>query len=382
MISVLVVDDDPLVRASLARDIARFEYHVHLADSVSKGTDVLLDAPVDVLLTDLRMAENDGLELLGRVRSMSPHTRSILMSAQASARDYETALSLGAVAVLCKPFTRIDLQRAIKRAVESKTGLHGTFHGIQVVDLIQMLHLARRSVTIEIHGAQPALVHLAGGEVVHAECAKRTGEEAFRLAMALRAGSFRTGPADSNVATTITRPFTSLILDTLREVDERARRSTDVCRSQLPEDIFDAPAVDIPRAPSLGTLAAPDNTWAMAAHRAWKVATETIGSAAKEATAIAFRLDGERASVVLSADGCHPDLVEGLGKIAHNLYALTDTGEFVANCTANGLGVGVVYSARRGLAIGVAMDVPPPRISALLFRSLVSTTARCMLRVE
>ncbi len=144
------------------------------------------------------------------------------MSAYATARDYDTALQLGAVRVLCKPFTPRELIEAIREAVECEHGFHGNVHGLSLLDILQMFHYGRRNATIIIGGAKPGRIYVEGGDIVHAEVADAQGERALVALLSTRSGSIRTTVL-GDVARTIARPFESLVLDALRIVDEATR---------------------------------------------------------------------------------------------------------------------------------------------------------------
>src|SRR6202000_845093 len=151
-------------------------------------------------------------------RDVSPQTRAVLMSGYATARDYQRAGELGAVRVLCKPFTPSDLIQCIHQAVECETGFRGSVHGLSLVDMLQMYHYARRSVTIAVDGSshgRPHLrqgqivprghpggrgaaagshggLHLRKGQIVHAEHRGESGERAVAAILAIPGGTIGT----------------------------------------------------------------------------------------------------------------------------------------------------------------------------------------------
>jgi CheY-like chemotaxis protein len=220
--SLLLVEDDADFRGALVRTLGQqgFDEVVEVA-SVEDALDALKRRAFDVVLTDLRLGERDGIDLIQSVRQSYPAARPILMSAYATARDVQVALQQGAVTVLCKPFTADELRAAIQQAAECGTGFHGTFHGISLIDMLQMLHLARRSLKVTMSGAVSGAIHLQEGEIVHAEAGARRGEEAFRALLAEPAGSLQTAAAVDGVETTITRDFQTILMDSLRVLDEQ-----------------------------------------------------------------------------------------------------------------------------------------------------------------
>ncbi|HEY5934450.1 MAG TPA: response regulator [Kofleriaceae bacterium] len=240
MTSLLVVDDDEAFRTTIGRDLAEHGYDVSLAPNADEAERRLVAQAIDILLTDLRMPGADGVDLLGRVRTLSPRTRTILMSGYATARDYQRAIECGAVRVLCKPFTSSELLLAIRQAIDCETGFRGNIHGLSLVDLLQMFHYARRSLAIVVDGWMPGHVYLEEGRVIHATYRELAGEDALRAILEMPAGSLRTMVLPDGVPHTVTRDLENLLLDALRLADEA---------TQTPDnwDVFDEPKPVRPR---------------------------------------------------------------------------------------------------------------------------------------
>lgn len=226
MTSILLVEDDEQLRSAVARDLGHRGFQVTAAHSVTEAIDRLRAATFDVLVTDLRLGERDGIDLLAQLPDIAPKTPAILMSAFASARDHQRAIELGAVQVLCKPFTSSELALSIRQAMECETGFRGSLHGISLVDVLQMFHLSRRSVCVTVGGRRGGEVHVRDGEIVHAEQGDAVGELALRRLLGLDSGSIRSGPLESE-RQSIQRTFEALLLDMLREVDEERQDELD-----------------------------------------------------------------------------------------------------------------------------------------------------------
>lgn len=222
MTKVLVADDDNGFSAAIARHLVASGYQVKTVGSVKDATNLLGEEHIDVVLTDLRMGDRDGIDLLAACKEARWPARAILMSAYATAKDYETAIKLGAVRVLCKPFTPQELVQAIREAVECETGFHGSLHGLSLVDILQMFHYGRRNATITIGGTLPGRIHVEEGQIVHADTEKDRGEKALIALLQARSGSVRTTVLSSEERT-IKRNFDALLLDLLRVIDETAK---------------------------------------------------------------------------------------------------------------------------------------------------------------
>lgn len=222
MTSVLVVDDDDLFRAAMLRLMNGRGYEVAAAASVAEALEQLTARRFHVVLTDLRMPVQDGIDLLEQLPRVAPGARPILMSAFATTRDQHSALALGALSVLIKPFAPEELFKAVEQAADSRAGFRGLVHGLSLVDVLQMFHLARRSLEISVSGATTGRIRMREGEIVHAEAPPvDAGEPALRALLTTPGGSLQTTPPSDAVAPTIVRPFAELLMDSLRLIDEQ-----------------------------------------------------------------------------------------------------------------------------------------------------------------
>jgi DNA-binding NtrC family response regulator len=113
--SVLVVDDEKLIRWSLRERLEQAGYRVSVAGS-GRETLERLDEQVAVVLLDLRLPDTDGLELCDRIRQLAPQCRVILMTAEWTPELVQLARGHGAFEVLQKPFNLDDMTLAVDRA--------------------------------------------------------------------------------------------------------------------------------------------------------------------------------------------------------------------------------------------------------------------------
>src|SRR5262249_38307535 len=81
MATILVVDDEKNYRWMLEELLEGEEHDVLTCEKVSDALEVLRESRIDLLLTDLRMSETDGMTLLAQAREISPTTTTILMTA-------------------------------------------------------------------------------------------------------------------------------------------------------------------------------------------------------------------------------------------------------------------------------------------------------------
>ena len=115
---ILVVDDEPSMRDMLGIMLRRERYDVLTAASRAEASQVLARRSVDLVITDLRLPDGDGIEVLRHVKAGSPETVVILMTAYGSTETAVAALKLGAHDYLIKPFDVEELKIVVRNALE------------------------------------------------------------------------------------------------------------------------------------------------------------------------------------------------------------------------------------------------------------------------
>ena len=123
---VLVVDDEPLIRWSVAETLGERGYEVVETGDALGARSAVLDAAqkFDVVLLDYRLPDSDDLTLLASLRKLSPRAQIILMTAFGKPEVVRGALDLGAYRVISKPFE----MQAIADLVAQAYTASGTEH--------------------------------------------------------------------------------------------------------------------------------------------------------------------------------------------------------------------------------------------------------------
>ncbi|HXN86408.1 MAG TPA: sigma-54 dependent transcriptional regulator [Candidatus Binataceae bacterium] len=117
MSKLLIVDDEKNIRLSLMRFFGSLGHQVREAESGAQAVALLAESRFDLVLTDFRMAEMNGLELLKEVKRISPDSLVILMTAYATVENAVAAMKAGAYDYLTKPFTLEQIQLIVERAI-------------------------------------------------------------------------------------------------------------------------------------------------------------------------------------------------------------------------------------------------------------------------
>jgi DNA-binding NtrC family response regulator len=116
---VLVVDDDVGVRYTIAEILREIPVEVELAEDGEQALEMTRRSSFELVITDLRMAPMDGLELLAHLRAEQPALKVVLITAHGSERAAVQAMRLGAYDYFRKPFEVDELVAVVERALES-----------------------------------------------------------------------------------------------------------------------------------------------------------------------------------------------------------------------------------------------------------------------
>lgn len=112
---VLIVDDEPLIRWSIAETLGSAGHRIAEAQDAASALRALAETPEpDVILLDFRLPDSNDLELLAKIRRIAPHTAIIMMTAFGTPELTSGALRLGAMKVLNKPFNMEDLEAIVR----------------------------------------------------------------------------------------------------------------------------------------------------------------------------------------------------------------------------------------------------------------------------
>jgi len=118
MSKILVVDDEKDICKALEFLLLGEGYEVRTANSAEVAVEIIKKEPFDVILSDLKMENMDGLALLEEVRKLRPETAVILMTAYASVESAVTAMKMGAQDYIVKPFINDEIRITVRRALE------------------------------------------------------------------------------------------------------------------------------------------------------------------------------------------------------------------------------------------------------------------------
>jgi DNA-binding NtrC family response regulator len=118
--SILIVDDDEVMRETLSDVLKRGEYEVYSVDSGGETLSVIRKNIIDVILLDMRLPDGDGLELLKKIKEFDTEILVIIMTAYSDIQTAVSAMKSGAYHYINKPFDLEELKLLIEKGLETK----------------------------------------------------------------------------------------------------------------------------------------------------------------------------------------------------------------------------------------------------------------------
>ena len=118
MRSVLIIDDDPLIRKTLSGHLSKQGFDVQLAEEGEEGIRKFREFGPDVVILDVRLPDLDGLEVLRQIRDLNKKTYVLMMTAYDDMKTTVEAIKLGAFEYLVKPLNYIDLDLTVAKAFQ------------------------------------------------------------------------------------------------------------------------------------------------------------------------------------------------------------------------------------------------------------------------
>jgi CheY-like chemotaxis protein len=226
---LLVEDEDSLLKGMQAwlRD-NQAGYAVLSASDGTQGLKLIEQHRPDLVVSDIHMPGLNGLELLLACRKKYPDTRFILMSAYGTKEVEERSLSYGAVQFLHKPVDLPHLEQTIidvlGRAPACEPG--GFLSGISIPGFVQLLNVERQTLALNLkrQDGVSGVVYFSGGELVHAEQDRVTGEAAAMEMLAWEQAEMVIDCGKAPDERTIDRPLSFLLMESMRAKDEGKKK--------------------------------------------------------------------------------------------------------------------------------------------------------------
>jgi CheY-like chemotaxis protein len=225
MKKVLVVDDDHGFLLSL-QDMCRERvdaFEVVTAGNGKEALAVLASQPVDLVVTDLKMPEMDGFELVSRMSRLKNSVPVIAMTAFGTPEMEDRLMDLGAFQYIEKPVDFELLLQKIKDGLAA--GAKGLVSGVSLSSFLQLLELDRKTCTIMARaGRRVGLLFFKNGSLINAYAEPLTGLDAAFEIISWDQAEIEIHNFCRNRKKTIDAPLGFILIEGARLSDERGEQ--------------------------------------------------------------------------------------------------------------------------------------------------------------
>ncbi len=246
MKKVLIVDDEASFLLSL-KDVLKVhqdKFKILTAENGSVAVDLLRDTSVDLLVTDLRMPEMNGFELLAWVSRHQPQLPVIAMSAFGTPEIEARLSKMDTLQFIEKPVDLPLLEKAIFNGL--KAAGKSFIRGIALATFLQLMNVEKKNCTLKIAATKgPAYLFVANGELIDAEYANLKGRDAVLEIVSWDDAEIEMDAVCRRQDDVINMPLGHLLIEAFRIKDEAAEQM-----KQNARDAVSAPATD----PSIPTV--------------------------------------------------------------------------------------------------------------------------------
>ncbi len=221
---VLIVDDEETLTWSMAKSLSKDKdkYEVIIANNGKEALTLLKSNKIDLVISDIRMPDINGLDLLVKIKKDYPDTKVIIMTAYGSSDVQKEANRRGSLYYVEKPFEISDIRKIIIDLIGKKKGFQGKVFGLQLTDIIQMNCLSRVTTALTFtKDSEKGVIYLNEGEIVHAECGEEQGTDAFYKIMSWQEGEFISNIGIVSPLQTIHQSWEHLLVEAMRKSDDR-----------------------------------------------------------------------------------------------------------------------------------------------------------------
>ena len=214
---MLIVDDEEDILWGLSGELSRQGLEVMTASKGTEALDLLKKGKVDFLITDIRMPDISGVELLLKARELHPELKVIVMTAYGSEDIKNEVMRKGAISYLEKPFDFEQLLNLLKEKEKEK----GTLAEWELTEVLQLLSMEGKTATIKVETSEgEGRIVMVEGEVYDSQLGKLRGEEAFIKILGHVSAPFQVSWEVEKPEKTIEKPLYALLLEAIAGQEE------------------------------------------------------------------------------------------------------------------------------------------------------------------
>jgi DNA-binding response OmpR family regulator/predicted regulator of Ras-like GTPase activity (Roadblock/LC7/MglB family) len=214
---ILVVQDDEHPKRNIVNSLQNDGYVVQGVASGAEAIRLLWSGEYDVVISDQKMPNTDGFELLQWMRTYRPNTRMIMVAAPGSPITRTQALESGVVSYLEKPLDLHILKEELRRLLQ-QTGFSANLDSFDLLDVVQIVNMSHKTIAMVVNTGleEQGLLGFQEGELVWAEYGVLRGEEAFYALAAHKNGTVTHQYWNAQVKPNVTQPLSRIIFQALK----------------------------------------------------------------------------------------------------------------------------------------------------------------------
>lgn len=218
---VLLVDDEKSFLLSLSEGLAPFQsdFTVYLAANGLEAMGVLSQHKIDLVVTDLKMPQMDGFELLAQLVRQYPATPAIVMTAFGTRELEEHIRKIGTFPYLEKPIELHFLAERILNELDAQA--KGIIRGFSLPSFLQLVEMEQKTFTLRISSqGRVAYLYFLQGELLDAETSTLRGEEAVFEILQWSEPEIQINHHCRRETRVIQNSLSNVLLDAMRQLDE------------------------------------------------------------------------------------------------------------------------------------------------------------------
>ncbi len=242
MKNILIVDDETRLLQSIGAGLQVYRniFKVFTAANGKEAVNILNTTGIDLVVTDLKMPEMDGFELLAYIHGKFPFLPAIVMTAFSTPDIEQKLINGNSIKLLEKPIDFDDLANAISEALE-RDAKEGSLTGISLANFLQLLEMEQKTCLLEVTSYESqGFIYFHQGELYAAISGEEKGEEAVYKMLLLEDVliTFKKQPM-KKIKRLIFKPLFSLLMEGLKRKDEMPQTEE---KESLPQELGDGPA--------------------------------------------------------------------------------------------------------------------------------------------
>ena len=225
---ILVVDDEESMVFSIEDYLSSYA-DCRGATSYEEAISILERATdISLVISDIRMPNKDGFDLLMWLRQNRPHVQVIMITAYGSPSVRSLAKRKGAVRYLEKPLDLEQLLQVVRQIAEHKEPSVAFLQDMGLADVLQFLSFANKAVRVQVVNpeGEEGEIGLKGEQILWIRSGMKEGEEAFYKIMSWENGNFEVLPLEDKTELSMDAklpfPLSFLLLEEARRRDEAA----------------------------------------------------------------------------------------------------------------------------------------------------------------